>query len=50
MKNNKEIEALQRQLFWQELQHKARETYLQRRIEQLEAELINTQSNDFEDK
>jgi hypothetical protein len=46
MNKDKQIEDLYKQLFWQELQHKARETYLQRRIEQLEEKLRKNSSED----
>jgi hypothetical protein len=52
MDTDKEIEGLYKQIWWSEMQFKARELYLLRRIETLEKELarINSNQNEFGDK
>ena len=52
MDKDEQIESLYRQIWWSEMQFKARELYLLRRVEQLEKELarLNSDENGFGDK
>ena len=52
MDTDKQIQALQKEIWWYKLQFKARENYLLHRIRMLEEELacIKTNQNGFGDK
>jgi hypothetical protein len=52
MDTDKEILALEKEIWWHKQQHKARELYLLRRIEMLEKELarVKVNQNEFGDK
>ena len=45
MDKDKHIEELYRKIWWQELQHKARERYLLRRLGQVEEELARAKAD-----
>lgn len=52
MDTDKQILALEKEIWWHKQQHKARELYLQRRIQTLEEELklLKANQNGFGDK
>jgi ATP-dependent Lon protease len=52
MDKDEQIESLYRQIWWSEMQFKARESYLQHQIRMLKEELaeIKANQNDFGDK